>query len=69
MFREANRFPQAKLEENCELRGIDNFQMEAIVFIILQIFLNKVALWTSKKIPFVENVQFYLIEQFTRDEN
>ena len=24
MFREANSFPRAKLEENCELRGTDN---------------------------------------------
>ena len=44
LFREANSFPRAKLEENCELRGTDNVQgqisehMEAIVFIILQIF-------------------------------
>ena len=26
MFREANSFPRAKLEENCELRGTDNVQ-------------------------------------------
>ena len=48
LFREANSFPRGKLEENCELRGTDNVQgqisehistqMEAIVFIILQIF-------------------------------
>ena len=44
LFREANSFSRAKLEENCQLRGIDNVQgifspeMEAIVFIILQIF-------------------------------
>ena len=24
LFREANNFPRAKLEENCELRGTDN---------------------------------------------
>ena len=24
LFREANSFPRAKLEENCELRGADN---------------------------------------------
>ena len=48
LFREANSFPRAKLEENCELRGTDMSkdkcpniflpQMEAIVFTILQIF-------------------------------
>ena len=52
LFREANSFPRAKLEENCELRGADNVQgqisdrhehifksqMEAIVVNILQIF-------------------------------
>ena len=48
LFREANSFPRAKLEENCELRGTDNVQgqisehispqMEAIVFIILPMF-------------------------------
>ena len=26
LFREANNFPRAKLEENCELRGTDNVQ-------------------------------------------
>ena len=26
MFRQANSFPRAKLEENCELRGTDNVQ-------------------------------------------
>ena len=26
LFREANSFPRAKLEENCELRGADNVQ-------------------------------------------
>ena len=26
MFRDANRFPRAKLKENCELRGTDNVQ-------------------------------------------
>ena len=26
LFQEANRFPRAKLEENCELRGTDNVQ-------------------------------------------
>ena len=45
LFREANSFPRAKLEENYELRGTDNVQgqiserifvsqIEAIVFII-----------------------------------
>ena len=45
LFREANSFPRAKLEENCELRGTDNVQgqisehifaakLKAIVFII-----------------------------------
>ena len=48
LFRESNSFPRAQLEENCELRVTDNVQgqypsifspqMEAIVFIILQIF-------------------------------
>ena len=38
LFREANSFPRAKLEENCELRGADKVQMEAIVVIILLIF-------------------------------
>ena len=50
LFREANSFPRAKLEENWELRGTDNVQgqisehifapcqMATIVFIILQIF-------------------------------
>ena len=26
LFRDANSFPRAKLEENCELRGTDNVQ-------------------------------------------
>ena len=26
LFREANSFPRAKLEENCELQGTDNVQ-------------------------------------------
>ena len=26
LFRKANRFPRAKLEENCELRGTDNVE-------------------------------------------
>ena len=26
LFREANSFPRAKLKENCELQGTDNFQ-------------------------------------------
>ena len=26
LFREANSFPRARLEENCELRGTDNVQ-------------------------------------------
>ena len=26
LFREANSFPRAKLEENCDLRGTDNVQ-------------------------------------------
>ena len=49
LFREANSFPRAKLEENCELRGTDNIQGQIPVhifvakwmllcFIILQIF-------------------------------
>ena len=48
LFREANNFPGAKLEENCELRGTDNAQGQisehifapngGYVFIILQIF-------------------------------
>ena len=48
LFLEVNSFPRAKLEENCELRGTGNDQgqlsehfspkMEAIVFIVLQIF-------------------------------
>ena len=29
MFREANSFLRAKLEENCELRGTDNVQILA----------------------------------------
>ena len=33
LFREANSFPRAKLEENCELRYFRS-QIEAIVFII-----------------------------------
>ena len=48
LFREANSFPRAKLEENCELRNADIMskdkypsifspQMEAIIFTILQI--------------------------------
>ena len=28
LFREANSFPRAKLEENCELRGADNVQAQ-----------------------------------------
>ena len=28
LFREANSFPRAKLEENCELRGADNVQRQ-----------------------------------------
>ena len=48
LFREANSFPRAKLEENCELRGTDNVQGQIsehifapngnFVFIIVQIF-------------------------------
>ena len=30
LFREANSFPRAKLEENCELRGTDNVQGQII---------------------------------------
>ena len=51
LFREVNSFLRTKLEENCELQGTDNVQgqiskhifaqMEAIVFIILQIFFAK----------------------------
>ena len=33
LFREANSFPRAKLEENCELRGTDNVQGEISVHI------------------------------------
>ena len=33
LFREANRFPRAKLEENCELRGTDNVQGQISVHI------------------------------------
>ena len=53
LFREADGFPRAKLEENCELRGTDNVQgkisehifaqMAIIVFIILQIFFATLA--------------------------
>ena len=48
LFREANSFPRAKLEENCELRGTDNVQGQISehifapngghCFVILQIF-------------------------------
>ena len=48
LFREANSFPRAKLEENCELPGTDNVQGQisehifarngTVVFIIRQIF-------------------------------
>lgn len=48
--RDAKSFPRARLEENCELQGADmskdkytstlSRQMEAIVFIILQILFN-----------------------------
>ena len=33
LFREANSFPRAKLEENCELRGTDNGQGQISVHI------------------------------------
>ena len=33
LFREANSFPRAKLEENCELRGTDNVQGQKSVHI------------------------------------
>ena len=33
MFREANSFPRAKLEENCELRGTDDVQGQTSVHI------------------------------------
>ena len=33
LFREANSFPRAKLEENCELRGTDNVQGQISVYI------------------------------------
>ena len=33
LFREANSFPRAKLEENCELRGTDNVQRQISVHI------------------------------------
>ena len=34
LFREANSFPRAKLEENCELRGTDNVQGQISVHIL-----------------------------------
>ena len=37
LFREANSFPRAKLEENCELRGTDNVQGQISELIIQQI--------------------------------
>ena len=55
LFREANSFPRAKVEENCELRGTDNVQgqypsifssqMEAFIFIILEIFFVRSAIF------------------------
>ena len=33
LFREANSFPRAKLEENCELRGTDNAQGQISVHV------------------------------------
>ena len=33
LFREANSFPRAKLEENCEIRGTDNVQGQISVHI------------------------------------
>ena len=33
LFQEANSFPRAKLEENCELRGTDNVQGQISVHI------------------------------------
>ena len=33
LFREANSFPRAKLEENCKLRGTDNVQGQISVHI------------------------------------
>lgn len=54
LFQDANSFPRAKLEENCVLQGTDNVQgqisyyilyifsrkIEAVVWIILQLFCN-----------------------------
>ena len=37
LFREANSFPRAKLEENCELRGTDHVQGEFQVRISVQV--------------------------------
>ena len=42
LFREANSFPRAKLEEKCELRGR---LLEAIVFSILKSFSQRVRFW------------------------
>ena len=39
LFREANSFPRAKLEENCKLRGTDNVQGQISELIIHHIFL------------------------------
>ena len=35
LFREANSFPKAKLEENCELRGTDNVQLRTNIRVYL----------------------------------
>ena len=37
LFREANSFPRAQLEEKCELRGTDNVQGQISELIIQQI--------------------------------
>ena len=39
LFQEANSFPRAKLEENCELRGTDNVQGQISKLVIHSIFL------------------------------
>ena len=56
MFREANSFPRAKLDENCDLRGTDNVQGQISEHIFA---LNGgYCLYYSSNISFSQRAQF-----------
>ena len=52
LFREANSFPRANLEENCELRGTDNVQgqiSEHISVAKLRLLLSLIHIWRCRR--------------------